>query len=264
MTEVLVENGEIMGTGKHCECGRELNKGYLSFLQKFINIECECIREKRNEQDKLHSEFEKQADIQKLFSVSGLTDKQKEMTLDNFNVTAETARAANSIKKYIENANIYLPQGKGIYLMGGTGSGKTHLACAVAIELIKKGISVAFESVSDLFTRIRYCYNNGIENEREILHKSYNSKVLILDDLGAEISNEKVQKRFHNIIDFRLRHRLATIITSNIKPEELQGILDPRTIDRITDKFEVPFVVLTLNCESYRQSKVKTYIASHH
>ena len=252
----ILTNGEIIGRGIYCECGRELKQGYLSFINRHINFECECEKEKRDKQDKLYAEFERKADIIKLIEYSGLTNKQKECTFDSFKVSEETERVVTALLSYVEKSDAYLKQGKGIYFTGNTGSGKTHLACAVANALLNKGVKVSFEIIGDLARRIRFSYQDNFENESEILQKAYNSKVLVLDDLGAEEYTEKVQDRIHNIIDYRLRHRLATIITSNFKPEGLIKILDERTIDRITDKFETPFVVLTLRCKSYRQQSI--------
>ena len=78
------------------------------------------------------------------------------------------------------------PQGW-LTLCGGTGSGKTHLAVAIAREQLLKGNPVMFASVPELMDRLRHAYepDSGVSYMR-LLEDVKNAPILILDDLGRE------------------------------------------------------------------------------
>lgn len=143
-------------------------------------------------------------------------------------------KALRACQNFAQNyASIKKNDKNGIVLSGEVGIGKTHLAAAIANELIDKHtVAVCFGSIVDMLDKIR-C---------EIaLHKDttkYNMKkmpVLIIDDLGKEKRSEWTDQIMFEIINHRYEQRLPVIITTNLEPQELLQRYDKSISSRLIE-----------------------------
>ncbi len=125
---------------------------------------------------------------------------------------------------------------KGLYIFGKVGSGKTHLACSIANELIKGGVDVLFVVVPDYLEEIKYSWEQGSDfNEKEILDRAREVKVLVMDDLGAHSYSEWTKSKIYTVLNHRINNILSTVITSNLEYLEVGNYLDFRISSRITE-----------------------------
>ena len=88
-------------------------------------------------------------------------------------------------RSYAEN---FTPESRGLFLIGDTGLGKTHLSLAIAKDVISKGCMVAYGSAQD-FLRAVEEEHFGRSEGKETLDGLLDVDLLILDDLGAEFSS---------------------------------------------------------------------------
>ena len=142
---------------------------------------------------------------------------------------------------------------EGIFLTGGRGIGKTHLAAALMREaaLAVKPVKYLdayridlkrlplFVSVPELLLEIRDTYNGNGVSEKEVIDRYSWVHVLVLDDLGVEKPSEWVLQTLYIILDRRYRENLRTIITSNLGIEEIEEKLDDRIASRIAGMCKV-------------------------
>lgn len=142
--------------------------------------------------------------------------------------------------------------GKGLYLWSKTpGSGKTLLACSIAKSvMVKYDLQMRFSTVPDYISEVGDSYKRerGDQDESEIFR---NCKILILDDIGAQIGRDWQQQELFRLINKRLVDGNITIFTSNMPPEKLN--LEDRTIDRIIKSS----IVIQLPEESIRLKKAR-------
>ncbi|MCL6479702.1 MAG: ATP-binding protein [Peptococcaceae bacterium] len=125
---------------------------------------------------------------------------------------------------------------RGLYIFGEVGSGKTHLACSIANELIKGGMEVLFVVVSDYLEEIKYSWEQGSDyNEKEILDRAREVAVLVMDDLGAHSYSDWTKGKIYSILNRRINNNLPTVITSNLEYHEIEDYLDHRISSRITE-----------------------------
>lgn len=132
---------------------------------------------------------------------------------------------------FIVNFSKFRAAGKGLYIHSRIrGSGKTMLACCLLNEVVKRyDVSVKFINVLDYLelTKKGYSSMEDKEEKQSILGAS----VLVLDDIGVEVSKGWVDTTLYQLINFRYSSKLPTIITSNLPLEELK--IDDRIKDRI-------------------------------
>lgn len=133
--------------------------------------------------------------------------------------TAATAKALARCRSFAE---AWRPGGPGLVLSGSVGTGKTHLACAVAMQALHaptpSGFATArFWNVPSLLMEIRATYRQDAhEGEDEIIERAAECDLLILDDLGAERGTDHAHERLYLIINDRLESGRTTVVTTNI------------------------------------------------
>lgn len=142
--------------------------------------------------------------------------------------------------------------GKGIYLWSKTaGSGKTFLASCIARSLmLKYGLQVKFVTCPDYLNHVGDSYKRerGERDESKIFRSC---QLLILDDIGSQISRDWQSQELFRLINKRMSEGLVTFYTSNMAPENLN--LDDRIINRIVKSS----IVIQLPEESIRLKKAK-------
>lgn len=120
---------------------------------------------------------------------------------------------------------------KSLYLHGGIGSGKTHLAVAVIKRLALACQYGKMITAAEMFAGIR----REIEGES---HQTYNLAMqyypLVIDDIGAERSTDWVREQLDMIVDYRYRYDLQTIYTSNLSLGELHKTASERVASRLS------------------------------
>ena len=144
---------------------------------------------------------------------------------------------------FVVNFLKFKTEGKGLYIYSGTkGSGKTMLSCCLVNEVIKKhDVSVKFISILDFLDLTKKGYTSIAD--REEVDSLRRACILVLDDIGVEVSKDWVNTTLYQLINYRYSSKLITIFKSNIPIENLK--IDDRIKDRInamTIKIHLPEV----------------------
>lgn len=121
--------------------------------------------------------------------------------------------------------------GKGLYIFSKTkGSGKTLLASCILNELIdSRPINAKFITSLDLIELTKKGFK--YESCNEDVDNIFNTRILVLDDLGVQMNKEWAETVLFRLVNHRKTSRLITIFTSNIPVNELR--IDERISDRI-------------------------------
>ena len=127
------------------------------------------------------------------------------------------------------------PQGW-LVLLGESGCGKTHLAVAIANELLGSGHQVFFAFVPDLLDHLRYTFSpDSRVTYDELFDEVRRAPLLILDDLGAQSATPWANEKLYQIVVRRHNARLPTVITTRQLPSDPKDpvasrINDPRLV----------------------------------
>ena len=128
---------------------------------------------------------------------------------------------------------------RNILFYGTVGTGKSFLSGCIANELLKQGHSVIYFSASGLFdTLARYAFNARLKEEQhDFCEDIYGCDLLIIDDLGTEVTNNFVSSQLFVCLNERHLRRKATIISTNVTLEEFRDRYSDRIFSRITSSF---------------------------
>ncbi len=169
-------------------------------------------------------------------------------SFDDFDLSLYNKASRAHMQKVFDYCKEYAEEfdGQGfqsIYMFGETGLGKTHLSLAIAGKVIEKGYNVIYGSAHNFFNLIEREHFGRSENpDGTTEDKLLNCDLLILDDLGAEFITQFTVAELYNIIDTRLAKELPTIISSNIKENELEKKYNNRIASRILySYYALPF-----------------------
>lgn len=123
-----------------------------------------------------------------------------------------------------------------VFLRGGPGRGKTHLAKATAVCWIEgeRGRAL-FMVAASMLDRMRETQaDNARERLVALLDLWSTIPLLVLDDLGAERPTPWAQEQMFKLIDRRTSAGLALIVTSNVRPSEEDGRIEERVLSRLS------------------------------
>lgn len=125
-------------------------------------------------------------------------------------------------------------RGYGLFMIGGTGLGKTHLSLAIANALIKRGFSVIYGSTPELLRKLqKEQFSRGEKSGDDTMMLLTDCDLLILDDLGAENSSEYTASLLYEIINARQSRSLPMIINTNLDENDLKQRYQDRLWSRI-------------------------------
>lgn len=124
-----------------------------------------------------------------------------------------------------------------LYLFGGAGLGKTHLALSIANDVLEQGCDVLYVSAQNAFDAVERERFSG--SEGETMAALQDAELLILDDLGTEYISPYVSSCLYSLVNTRVCRRLPTIYTSNIvRDADLQRRYTEKIVSRLLGSCE--------------------------
>ena len=157
------------------------------------------------------------------------------MTLENFQPEghAVTVEQRASLRNAVDCVQRFIDEPRGwLYIRGGYGCGKTHLAAAIANACLAKGTPVMFVNVPDLLDYLRAAYSPASdETYDQRFNDVRDAPILILDDLGTQNATPWAEEKLYQILNTRYIAKRPTVITTNLDLDDL----DPRLRSRLSD-----------------------------
>lgn len=134
-----------------------------------------------------------------------------------------------------------LQTGKGLYIDGAIGTGKTHKAISIAMACLESKWTVKFTSMRDITRRLRATWGERWIDEESVFDSLMRPRILILDDLGKESMTETVLRDLFDLVDKRKDMMLPIIVTTNYSKPELvarmaHGLEDTTTAESIVSR----------------------------
>lgn len=212
-------------------CALCRDTGYLhQTVGADVREKCRCFRQK---------------EISLLYEQSNI---QKTIEKENFSTLSFEYYEGEDRKRFQEAVRISLDfvqnfeqDYQNLFFYGTVGTGKSFLSGCIARELLQSGHSVIYFSSAGLFdTLARYSFDAKAKETLYNFYKDlYNCDLVIIDDLGTEVTNSFVTSQLFGCLNERYLRRKATIISTNLSLEELRDRYSDRIFSRITSNFTI-------------------------
>lgn len=278
--ELGIPSDEPIPEPKTCKyCGKTLyheciviaGKALVWWLNQPQRCDCEkavefwkrwdAKQEERQKAQALVEEQEKRRQrIADILGRSGIKKRYLSRSFENFIVNDVNRKAYEIAKSYVDNWQENKDKGEGLYFEGTCGTGKTHLAVAIAMKLINQGVPVICKTSIDLLASIKQSYERDSTVNEEDVIEAYNTvDLLVIDDLGKERATEWSVPILYRIINDRYENMLPTVITTNYNTDDLIDKLnasnDNEKAEAIISRFKGSASCVTMAWEDYRRMR---------
>lgn len=181
------------------------------------------------------------------YESSGIGPLLERQTFENFSLQYYTDPAdRRRMEQVLETARRYVglfsdEKSQNLLFFGQTGLGKTHLSSAIAKSLIDRGFDVLYETAQNLFgdfedEKFNRAYNTGVEERKT--DRYFSCDLLIIDDLGAELSNQFTASCLYNLINTRFNMGKSCIISTNLTHPEIEKRYSQRVLSRLLGQYQ--------------------------
>ena len=192
----------------------------------------EAEARKKQEAEEAERRKRQMVRIERLLGKSGIKKRFQQRTFENFiQDTPERRRCYKIAKSYADRFAYYAAKGEGLYIEGTNGTGKTHLAAAIALQLINEGVPVICKTSSDMMADIKRGFDSGEVTEYEVLKAYKEVDLLMIDDLGKEQCTDWSMSTLYSILNDRYEDMKPTIVTTNYNTDGLLKALTPKGMD---------------------------------
>jgi DNA replication protein DnaC len=141
------------------------------------------------------------------------------------------------VRSWVDDMAANLAAGRGLWLMGDTGTGKTTLAMLVSKAALEDSRSVAIYSLPKLLARIRRTYDAepGGDSYLSFFERLTSVDLLHIDDLGAEKRSDWVLEQLYALVNERYEAQRSMLVTTNLDQRQLEEQIGPRTVSRLVE-----------------------------
>lgn len=216
------------------ECGDCQDTGYIG------DEKCHCF------QKKIAEYLYQQSNLQEVLETENFSCFSEEYYPDDYIEESTGLTPRDNIRNIHETAihfskNFHQTRDN-LLLYGNTGVGKTFLTHCIAKEVLDRSHTVVYLTSLDLFDILeKNKFDRGSDPQENSIAVSYllNCDLLILDDLGTELSNSFTSSQLYQVIDTRLVRRKSTIISTNLSFDDLRERYSERIFSRITSSYSL-------------------------
>lgn len=165
---------------------------------------------------------------------------------DSFIDEASGTSALDNIETVVDYCQYYIKQFErkpgSLLFHGKAGSGKTFLINCIAKELIEQSYTVLYLSAVeffDLLSNLTFNKGNSAAFGQITMHELLQCDLLIIDDLGSEMSNSFTDSALFDCLNNRLIHQKSTIISTNLSLDNLKKSYSERIYSRVLGEYTI-------------------------
>ena len=158
----------------------------------------------------------------------------REVSFDREPVRSMNAALIREVRAYVRAIDERLTEGRGIWFVGGVGTGKTTLAMLISKAAMEADRTVAIYSLPRLLALLRDTFDDDAQYSlNQLIDRLCAVDLLHIDDVGAEQSSPWVLEQLYTIVNTRYEDGKALVLTTNLGQEALVDQIGPRTVSRI-------------------------------
>ena len=181
--------------------------------------------------------------------LSGIPKRFQSKTFRNFIAENEGQKIAlRKCQNYADNFREMIASGRSMIFTGGTGTGKTHLANAIANQIIENGHTAYFAAVRKILTEVKSTWRaSSAKSEGQVIDNLSKLDLLVIDEIGVQFDTDAEKMILFDVINARYESCKPTIILSNLAvtsetEASIESILGERIMDRLRESGGVKIV----------------------
>lgn len=178
-----------------------------------------------------------------LFEQSNLSEILKENNFSVLSYDYYKGEQLERFKKAVADCHLFIDnfdnEYKNILFQGNVGTGKSFLSACIAYELLKKDYQVVYFSAANMFKILSDAmFDKNINLENMAFNDLiYSSDLLIIDDLGTEVTNSATVSQLFSVINERHLKAKSTIISTNLEINQIQDRYTDRIFSRFLERY---------------------------
>ncbi len=211
-----------------CDCYDCHDTGFI-IGEDGIKTKCHCFKAR---------------ELELLYENSHLGEQVKRCNFDNVSYEGREGEDLESLKRAVSKAKDFAENfGKdfrNIIFYGTVGTGKSFLSYCISDVLLKSHRSVIYMSANDLFDRIGdISFRMNEIGERNAAYRELTDcDLLVIDDLGTELTNAFTESELFALLNGRLLNRRSTIISTNLDLSDIRDRYSDRVFSRLAGDYE--------------------------
>lgn len=205
-------------------------------LGREVNSECpECSKEQHQQLLEEKNKQQRMNENRTAFNNSCIPPRFRDKSFRDYEPACPAAgRVKMILENYIRNFSKALESGTSFLFSGGTGTGKTHLACAVANNVMLLGHSAMYISSLNYLSKVKLAWKaDSNQAEDDIIESFTKFDLLIFDELGKGELNAKEKAMIFRLIDRRHEENRPTIGISKFNEARICQLIDDDAVRRL-------------------------------
>lgn len=168
---------------------------------------------------------------------AGIPERFRDRSLDCYQAESDgQKRALAFARSYADGFGKPENAGKSALFIGLPGTGKTHLAIGIALQIMAEERSAMFATVMRAIRTIKDTWRKGADtSEAEAIQALVFPDLLILDEIGLQFGSDAEKLLLFDVLNERYERRRPTILLSNLTAQEVSGYLGERIMDRLRE-----------------------------
>ncbi len=220
------------GTEQDCPYGQCDGSGFVDDAQTRSAIACRC-RPARVARARSRS------------LSAAIPRRYRGVSLDRPPVTDMAPAQVAVVRRFVRDIGDKLDAGRGLWLFGDVGTGKTTLAMLVSRTALEAQRTVAIYSLPRLLAEIRTTFEpDGQRSYTDLLDRLAAVDLLHIDDVGAEKTSPWVLEQLYSIVNARYEDGRAIVLTTNLDLDELREQIGARTVSRLMEICGEPIPIM--------------------
>ena len=198
-------------------------------------VSCRCRAERRKQEEQMLMQDREMRAAQTLQRQSLMDERLRDISFDGFQQTKDNAYNLKLCLRYAKHFDEMLAKNQGLLFYGGVGTGKTFAAACIANHLLSLRIPVVMTS----FVKLLETMQGFSEDDGALIARLNRAKLLIIDDLGTELSNSFTTSQLFLCLNERILRQKSTIISTNLNMNQVADIYSERVLSRISNSYTI-------------------------
>jgi DNA replication protein DnaC len=174
---------------------------------------------------------------QRKLGEAAIPERFRSRTLESYTPAGDGQRSALAFsQEYACNFSTAIETGRSAIFCGKPGTGKTHLAVGIGLEVMRSGRLVLFTTAQRAFRRMKDAWrSDSNESEGDVIRLLVQPDLLILDEIGVQFGTKFEENALFDILNERYEKRRPSLLLSNLTAPEVRTFLGERVYDRIKE-----------------------------